>query len=70
MMAIPHSKDGGITRWLKLAEATVSMLNGCRQGEILPATRYAVNEYLESGAHASVAGGGCVFADPNFFRAT
>jgi len=42
-----HSKDGGITRWLKLAEATG--LNAERvagKAEILPATRYAVNEYL------------------------
>jgi pyrroloquinoline-quinone synthase len=42
-----HSKDGGIKRWLKLAEATG--LDGERvssKSEILPATRYAVNEYL------------------------
>jgi pyrroloquinoline-quinone synthase len=41
------SSEGGIQRWLKLAEATG--LDGERVaggGEILPATRYAVNEYL------------------------
>lgn len=42
-----HSKDGGIKRWLKLAEATgldAERVAGKR--EVLPATRYAVNEYL------------------------
>ena len=42
-----HSKDGGITRWLKLAEATgldVARVAGKR--EVLPATRFAVHEYL------------------------
>src|SRR5256885_1640738 len=41
------SADGGIRRWLKLAEATgldpERVVGG---GEVLPATRYAVNEYL------------------------
>ncbi len=42
-----HSKDGGITRWLKLAEATgLKAERVSSKGEILPATRYAVNEYL------------------------
>jgi pyrroloquinoline-quinone synthase len=39
--------DGGIKRWLKLAEATgldAERVEGGR--EVLPATRYAVNEYL------------------------
>ena len=42
-----QEKDGGIKRWIKLAEAT-----GLEPGrvmshrEVLPATRYAVNEYL------------------------
>jgi len=42
-----QSKDGGIRRWIKLAEAT-----GLDAGDvvakrgILPATRFAVNEYL------------------------
>ena len=42
-----QEKDGGIKRWLKLAEATG--LDGERvasKREVLPATRYAVNEYL------------------------
>ena len=42
-----HSPDGGIKRWLKLAEATgleVERVAGKR--EVLPATRFAVNEYL------------------------
>jgi len=42
-----HSKDGGIARWLKLAEATgLDAERVAGKGEILPATRYAVNEYL------------------------
>jgi len=42
-----HNPDGGIKRWLKLAEATgldVERVAGKR--EVLPATRFAVNEYL------------------------
>lgn len=42
-----QSKDGGIKRWIKLAEATgldAERVVGKR--EVLPATRYAVNEYL------------------------
>lgn len=40
-------KDGGIVRWLKLAEATsLDPQRVIRKHEILPATRYAVNEYL------------------------
>jgi pyrroloquinoline-quinone synthase len=42
-----REKDGGISRWIKLAEAT-GLDNDrvmSKQG-ILPATRYAVNEYL------------------------
>jgi pyrroloquinoline-quinone synthase len=39
--------EGGIKRWLKLAEATGLDANQVRAGTgILPATRYAVNEYL------------------------
>ena len=44
-----HSKseDGGIKRWLKLAEATgLDAERVASKSEILPATRYAVNEYL------------------------
>jgi len=42
-----NSRDGGIKRWLKLAEATgLSAERVAGKGEILPATRYAVNEYL------------------------
>lgn len=38
---------GGIEKWLKLAEATgLSAERVARKREILPATRYAVNEYL------------------------
>ena len=41
-----HS-DGGIKRWLKLAEATGLNAERVRAGVgILPATRFAVNEYL------------------------
>ena len=41
-----HS-DGGIKRWLKLAEATGLDAEQVRVGTgILPATRFAVNEYL------------------------
>lgn len=39
--------EGGIKRWLKLAEATGLDPEQVRAGiEILPATRFAVNEYL------------------------
>ncbi len=39
--------EGGIKRWLKLAEATGLDPEKVRAGEgILPATRFAVNEYL------------------------
>lgn len=41
------NNEGGIQRWLKLAEATGLKPEGVRAGEgILPATRFAVNEYL------------------------
>ena len=41
------SKDGGIERWLKLAEATgLTADRVAAKREILPATRFAVNEYL------------------------
>jgi pyrroloquinoline-quinone synthase len=41
------ASEGGIQRWLKLAEATGLNLDDVRGGEgILPATRFAVNEYL------------------------
>src|SRR5215475_4264855 len=41
-----HS-EGGIKRWLKLAEATGLSADQVRAGAgILPATRFAVNEYL------------------------
>src|SRR5215813_11946257 len=41
------SKDGGIKRWLKLAEAAgLSAERVASKKEILPGTRYAVNEYL------------------------
>ncbi len=39
--------EGGIRRWLKLAEATALSADQVRAGTgILPATRFAVNEYL------------------------
>ncbi len=41
------TSDGGIKRWLKLAEATGLDAEQVRAGTgILPATRFAVNEYL------------------------
>ena len=41
------TSEGGILRWLKLAEATGLDPARVERGEgILPATRYAVNEYL------------------------
>ncbi len=41
------SNDGGIKRWLKLAEASGLTAGQVRAGAgILPATRFAVNEYL------------------------
>jgi pyrroloquinoline-quinone synthase len=41
------SSEGGIQRWLKLAEATGLSADDARAGKgILPATRFAVNEYL------------------------
>lgn len=40
-------REGGIKRWLKLAEATGLSADQVRAGSgILPATRFAVNEYL------------------------
>jgi len=41
------TSEGGIKRWLKLAEATGLNADDVRAGAgILPATRFAVNEYL------------------------
>src|SRR5579863_4040610 len=41
------TSDGGIRRWLKLAEATGLDADDVSEGKgILPATRFAVNEYL------------------------
>lgn len=41
------NREGGIQRWLKLAEATGLNADKVRAGTgILPATRFAVNEYL------------------------
>jgi len=41
------SPDGGIKRWLKLAEATgLDAARVAQSREVLPATRFAVNEYL------------------------
>jgi pyrroloquinoline-quinone synthase len=41
------TSEGGIKRWLKLAEATGLSAEQVRRGKgILPATRFAVNEYL------------------------
>ena len=41
------NNEGGIQRWLKLAEATGLNADDVRAGKgILPATRFAVNEYL------------------------
>jgi len=43
----PNGNEGGIRRWLKLAEATGLNPDEVRAGKgILPATRFAVNEYL------------------------
>jgi pyrroloquinoline-quinone synthase len=43
----PSNNEGGIKRWLKLAEATGLNPDDVRAGKgILPATRFAVNEYL------------------------
>jgi pyrroloquinoline-quinone synthase len=43
----PNHNEGGIRRWLKLAEATGLNPDEVRAGKgILPATRFAVNEYL------------------------
>jgi len=43
----PNHNEGGIRRWLKLAEATGLNPDDVRAGQgILPATRFAVNEYL------------------------
>jgi pyrroloquinoline-quinone synthase len=40
--------DGGIERWLRLAEATGLSRERVESGrEVLPAVRYAVNAYLE-----------------------
>lgn len=42
-----QTQDGGIRRWLKLAEATgLDAERVASKREVLPATRYAVNEYL------------------------
>src|SRR5579864_1273720 len=42
------TSEGGIKRWLKLAEATGLNAEQVRAGQgILPATRFAVNEYLD-----------------------
>ena len=42
-----RSKDGGIKRWLRLAEATgLDAERVASKREVLPGTRYAVNEYL------------------------
>jgi pyrroloquinoline-quinone synthase len=41
------NRGGGIERWLKLAEATgLDAERVAKKQEVLPATRYAVNEYL------------------------
>jgi pyrroloquinoline-quinone synthase len=41
------NSEGGIKRWLKLAEATGLAEDRVASGqEVMPATRYAVNEYL------------------------
>jgi pyrroloquinoline-quinone synthase len=43
-----HPGDGGIERWLRLAEATGLSRERVESGrEVLPAVRYAVNAYLE-----------------------
>jgi pyrroloquinoline-quinone synthase len=43
-----RSGDGGIERWLRLAEATgLERERVASAREVLPATRYAVNAYLE-----------------------
>jgi pyrroloquinoline-quinone synthase len=42
-----EKRNGGILRWLKLAEATgLEAARVARAEEVLPATRYAGNEYL------------------------
>jgi len=49
-----HAGDGGIERWLRLAEATgLDRDRVASADEVLPATRYAVNAYLELVSHRS-----------------
>src|SRR5277367_2266931 len=44
---VTENNEGGIKRWIKLAEATGLNPDHVRGGRgILPATRFAVNEYL------------------------
>jgi pyrroloquinoline-quinone synthase len=56
---VDHDGDmatgGGIQRWLKLAEATgLARARVIRGDGILPATRYAVNEYLRLAAQGTL----------------
>ena len=47
-----HAGDGGIERWLRLAEATgLDRERVASAHEVLPATKYAVNAYLELVSH-------------------
>jgi pyrroloquinoline-quinone synthase len=49
------TSEGGIKRWIKLAEATGLDAAQVRAGKgILPATRFAVNEYLNIVRHRSL----------------
>ncbi len=49
-----HAGDGGIERWLRLAEATgLDRERVASAHEVLPATKYAVNAYLELVSHRS-----------------
>jgi pyrroloquinoline-quinone synthase len=45
--SLTQSKDGGIKRWIKLADAAgLDQQRVTSAREVLPATRFAVNEYL------------------------
>ena len=58
------TSEGGIKRWVKLAEATGLDPQMVRAGKgILPATRFAVNEYLNIVRSRHFAGGGRILAD-------
>ncbi len=56
-------------KWLKLAEATGLSADRVASGkEVLPATRYAGNEYLNLVRSRNLRGGGSVLADGIVFK--